>query len=110
MDGERHLLHWEPSTTLECQRESTLYNSDYSTVYSLSFAIYSFRAQVDSSGKVSSQLESRLAPTLSVTIGGEIDHFKSAARFGVGIALESANSDLPMDPNAPQPPAPNVPM
>lgn len=59
---------------------------------------------------MSSQLESRLAPTLSITIGGEIDHFKSAARFGVGVALESPSSDLSMDPNAPQPTPPNVPM
>lgn len=65
---------------------------------------------MDSTGKVASQLETRLAPTLSITIGGEIDHLRSSARFGVGIALESANSDLPMDPNAPQPTPPNVPM
>lgn len=64
---------------------------------------------VDSNLKVSSQLETRLAPHFAFTVGGEIDHPRSLARFGVGISLESANSDLPLDPaQAPQPP--NVPM
>ena len=37
----------------------------------------SYRAQVDSTGKISSLLETRLAPTLALTFGGEIDHFVS---------------------------------
>lgn len=35
-----------------------------------------FRAQVDSSGKVSALLEQRFAPTLAFLLSGEIDHFK----------------------------------
>ena len=35
-----------------------------------------FRAQVDSTGKVSALLEQRFAPTLSFLVSGEIDHFK----------------------------------
>lgn len=73
------------------------------------FRMSTFRAQVDSTGKVSSLLETRLAPTFTFTVGGEIDHFKNAARFGVGIALESAG-DIPMDPNAPPPAPPSVPV
>lgn len=65
---------------------------------------------VDSNMKVTSQLETRLAPTFSFTVGGEIDHPRSMARFGVGISLESANPDLPLDPTGPQPHPPNVPM
>jgi mitochondrial import receptor subunit TOM40 len=34
-----------------------------------------FRAQVDSSGKVSALLEQRFAPTLAFLLSGEIDHF-----------------------------------
>jgi mitochondrial import receptor subunit TOM40 len=35
-----------------------------------------FRAQVDSSGKVSALLEQRFAPSLAFLLSGEIDHFK----------------------------------
>jgi len=35
-----------------------------------------FRAQVDSTGKVSALLEQRFAPTLSFLLSGEIDHSK----------------------------------
>jgi mitochondrial import receptor subunit TOM40 len=35
-----------------------------------------FRAQVDSSGKVSALLEQRFAPTFAFLVSGEIDHFK----------------------------------
>lgn len=35
-----------------------------------------FRAQVDSTGKVSALLEQRFAPTFTFTVAGEIDHFK----------------------------------
>jgi len=35
-----------------------------------------FRAQVDSTGKVSALLEQRFAPTFGFTVAGEIDHFK----------------------------------
>ena len=35
-----------------------------------------FRAQVDSSGKVSALLEQRFAPTLAFLLSGEIDHVK----------------------------------
>ena len=35
-----------------------------------------FRAQVDSTGKVSALLEQRFAPTFAFMVAGEIDHFK----------------------------------
>lgn len=35
-----------------------------------------FRAQLDSSGKVSAMLEQRFAPTFAFMVAGEIDHFK----------------------------------
>jgi mitochondrial import receptor subunit TOM40 len=35
-----------------------------------------FRAQVDSTGKVSALLEQRFAPTFAFLVSGEIDHFK----------------------------------
>ncbi|KAI0709468.1 mitochondrial import receptor subunit tom40 [Earliella scabrosa] len=50
----------------------------------------SFRAQLDSTGKVSAFLEQKFAPTFSFLVSGEIDHFKNAAKVGVGVMIESA--------------------
>lgn len=47
--------------------------------YTLRQAI--FRAQVDSSGKVSALLEQQLAPTFAFLVAGEIDHVK--VRFSI---------------------------
>lgn len=72
----------------------------------------SFRAQVDSTGKVSAYLEQRFAPTLMFQISGEIDHsqvrahptvsivsklmesYQNAAKFGIGVMIDSASADL----------------
>jgi len=50
-----------------------------------------FRAQLDSTGKVSAWLEQRMAPSFAFTIAGEIDHFKNAAKVGVGVMIESTS-------------------
>jgi mitochondrial import receptor subunit TOM40 len=50
-----------------------------------------FRAQVDSTGKVSALLEQRFAPTFAFLVSGEIDHFKNAAKVGVGVMIESSS-------------------
>jgi len=49
-----------------------------------------FRAQLDSTGKVSALLEQRFAPTFGFLLAGEIDHFKNAAKVGVGVMIESS--------------------
>jgi mitochondrial import receptor subunit TOM40 len=50
-----------------------------------------FRAQVDSTGKVAALLEQRFAPTFAFLVSGEIDHFKNAAKVGVGVMIESSS-------------------
>jgi hypothetical protein len=40
-----------------------------------------FRAQVDSTGKVSAYLEQRFTPTFAFLVAGEIDHFKVNLHF-----------------------------
>jgi len=55
--------------------------------YSLRQAV--FRAQVDSTGKVSALLEQQLAPTFAFLIAGEIDHVKTTSKIGLGIMIES---------------------
>lgn len=54
-----------------------------------------FRAQVDSSGKVSALLEQRFAPTLSFLVSGEIDHFKVSrwVPYTVELSLTFAYSE-----------------
>ena len=69
-----------------------------------------FKAQLDSGGKVSAMLEQRFAPNFAFLLTGEIDHFKvsrcvmdqstrvnvtpfqNAAKVGVGIMLEMSSS------------------
>ncbi|CEH15542.1 Translocase of outer mitochondrial membrane complex, subunit TOM40 [Ceraceosorus bombacis] len=74
------------------------------------FRMATYRAQIDSTGKISSLLETRLAPTLALTFAGEVDHFKNAAKFGVGLSLESAGGEVPLDPSIPPPTPPSVPV
>jgi mitochondrial import receptor subunit TOM40 len=50
-----------------------------------------FRAQLDSSGKVAVLLEQRFAPTFAFLVAGEIDHFKNSAKVGLGLMLESTS-------------------
>ncbi|KAI0818531.1 eukaryotic porin/Tom40 [Irpex lacteus] len=50
----------------------------------------SFRAQLDSTGKVSALLEQRFAPSFLFLVSGEIDHFKNSAKVGVGVMIESS--------------------
>ena len=40
------------------------------------FRASTFRAQVDSSGRLSCLLEKRVAPAVSLTFAGDMDHFK----------------------------------
>ncbi|KAH9934705.1 eukaryotic porin-domain-containing protein [Fomitopsis serialis] len=47
------------------------------------------KAQLDSTGKVSALLEQRFAPSFAFMVSGEIDHFKNAAKVGVGVMIES---------------------
>ncbi|TEB31238.1 hypothetical protein FA13DRAFT_1754758 [Coprinellus micaceus] len=48
----------------------------------------SFKTQLDSTGKISALLEQRFTPTFSFLVAGEIDHFKNAAKVGVGVMIE----------------------
>ncbi|KAG1715704.1 hypothetical protein ID866_1467 [Astraeus odoratus] len=71
-----------------------------------------FRAQLDSTGKVSALLEQKFAPTFSFLVAGEIDHFKrlltmstqNAAKVGVGVMIESSNLTPEEMGMPPQPP------
>ena len=47
------------------------------------------RAQVDSTGRVGLVMEERLFPGFALLLSGEIDHVRSASRFGIGINMEN---------------------
>ncbi|KAI5820011.1 eukaryotic porin/Tom40 [Pyronema omphalodes] len=53
-----------------------------------------FRAQVDSNGKLSCLLEKRVAPAVTLTFSGDMDHSKNAAKLGLGVSVEAAPEDL----------------
>jgi len=55
--------------------------------YSLRQAV--FRAQLDSSGKVSALLEQQLAPTFAFLVAGEIDHVKASRHFEYTLCIHS---------------------
>lgn len=52
-----------------------------------------FRAQLDSTGKVSALLEQRFTPTFAFLVSGEIDHFK--VRWEPLITETSSDCTLP---------------
>ncbi|KAL1614740.1 putative mitochondrial import receptor subunit [Diplodia seriata] len=60
------------------------------------FRASSFRAQVDSKGKLGCLLEKRVAPPVQVTFSGEIDHAKNAAKVGLGVSIEAADEEVMM--------------
>ncbi|KAF3935583.1 hypothetical protein ABW19_dt0203617 [Dactylella cylindrospora] len=54
----------------------------------------SLRAQVDTAGKLSCLLERRVAPMVSLTFSGEMDHFKSTAKLGLSVSIENAAEEI----------------
>ncbi|KAA6408732.1 MAG: mitochondrial import receptor subunit TOM40 [Lasallia pustulata] len=58
------------------------------------FRASTFRAQVDSSGRLSCLLEKRVAPPVMLTFAGEIDQFKQQAKIGLAVSIEAAGEDL----------------
>ena len=73
-----------------------------------SFRMASLRAQIDSLGKLTSVYEARISPAFAFTFSGEIDHLSGASKFGMGVSIESASE--PIDPAAPPPMPPSVPI
>lgn len=68
------------------------------------------RAALDSTGKLSVNHETRMGSSLAFTVSSEMDYPKGgAAKFGIGINMESAPEGL-VDPMAPPPKGPNIPI
>ena len=73
-----------------------------------SFRTASLRAQIDSLGKLTSVYEARISPAFAFLFSGEIDHLGGGSKFGIGVSIESGSE--PIDPAAPPPMPPSVPM
>ncbi|EQL01301.1 mitochondrial import receptor subunit TOM40 [Ophiocordyceps sinensis CO18] len=58
------------------------------------FRMSTFRAQVDSKGKLSCLLEKRVAPPVMMTFAADIDHFTQHAKIGLGVSIEAAPEEL----------------
>ncbi|KAL1845980.1 translocase of outer mitochondrial membrane [Paecilomyces lecythidis] len=58
------------------------------------FRASTFRAQIDSAGKLSCLLEKRIAMPISLTFAGEIDQVKQQAKLGLAVSLEIAGEEL----------------
>ncbi|KAL4877657.1 eukaryotic porin/Tom40 [Aspergillus karnatakaensis] len=58
------------------------------------FRASTFRAQVDSAGKVSCLLEKRIAMPIALTFAGEIDQAKQSAKVGLAVSLEIAGEEV----------------
>ncbi|KAK0626630.1 eukaryotic porin/Tom40 [Immersiella caudata] len=58
------------------------------------FRMSTFRAQIDTKGKLSCLLEKRVAAPVSMTFAAEVDHVTQQAKIGVGINLEATSEDF----------------
>ncbi|SPQ21629.1 05dc44cc-f966-4e91-9aac-59ffbd3bfff5 [Thermothielavioides terrestris] len=74
------------------------------------FRMSTFRAQIDSKGKLSCVLEKRVAAPVMMTFAADVDHFSKQAKIGVGISIEAGGEELQdqQDATGAQPPA-NIP-
>ncbi|KAI0122866.1 eukaryotic porin-domain-containing protein [Xylariales sp. AK1849] len=74
------------------------------------FRMSTFRAQVDSKGKLSCYLEKRVAPPVTMSFGCDIDHVTQQAKVGLGITIEAGGEELQEQQEALGPAAsPNIP-
>ncbi|KAL7625662.1 translocase of outer mitochondrial membrane [Parahypoxylon ruwenzoriense] len=58
------------------------------------FRMSTFRAQIDSSGKLACLLEKRVAPPVTMSFCADVDHFGQSAKVGLGISIEAGSDEL----------------
>ncbi|KAI1391225.1 eukaryotic porin-domain-containing protein [Hypoxylon trugodes] len=58
------------------------------------FRMSTFRAQVDTKGKLGCILEKRVAPPVMMSFCADVDHFNQSAKVGLGISIESGGEEL----------------
>ncbi|GAB7356589.1 hypothetical protein MBLNU459_g7318t1 [Dothideomycetes sp. NU459] len=58
------------------------------------FRMSSFRAQIDSAGKLGVLLEKRIVPMVQITFAGQLDHVKNSANLGLAVSIEAAEEEV----------------
>ncbi|KAK7749389.1 translocase of outer mitochondrial membrane [Diatrype stigma] len=58
------------------------------------FRMSTFRAQVDSKGKLGCLLEKRVAPPVMMSFCADVDHATQSAKVGLGITIEAGGEEL----------------
>ncbi|CAN8095937.1 unnamed protein product [Discula destructiva] len=58
------------------------------------FRMSTFRAQLDSKGKLSCLLEKRVAGPVMMTVGADVDHATQTAKLGLSISIETGGEEL----------------
>ncbi|KAH6686288.1 mitochondrial import receptor subunit tom-40 [Plectosphaerella plurivora] len=74
------------------------------------FRMSTFRAQVDSKGKISCLLEKRIAAPVMMTFASDVDYLSQQAKIGVAISIEAGGEELQEQQEAlGSQPSPNIP-
>ncbi|KAK5662777.1 hypothetical protein OQA88_6185 [Cercophora sp. LCS_1] len=75
------------------------------------FRMSTFRAQLDTQGKLTCILEKRVGAPIQMTFAAEVDHATQQAKIGLGISLEASSEELQMQQEAlgAAPQGPNIP-
>ncbi|KAF8472505.1 mitochondrial import receptor subunit TOM40 [Kalaharituber pfeilii] len=58
------------------------------------FRASTFRAQIDSTGRLGCVLEKRVAPAVTLTFAGDMDHLKNQAKVGMAVSIEAGGEEL----------------
>jgi len=74
------------------------------------FRMSTFRAQIDTKGKLGVLLEKRVAAPVTMTFAADVDHSTQQAKIGLGISIETGGEELQEQQEALGPQAsPNIP-
>ncbi|OAA67293.1 mitochondrial import receptor subunit [Niveomyces insectorum RCEF 264] len=63
------------------------------------FRMSTFRAQLDSRGKLGVLLEKRVAAPVMMTFAADVDHATQQAKIGLGISIETGGDELELNPD-----------
>ncbi|KAJ2905323.1 hypothetical protein MKZ38_005836 [Zalerion maritima] len=73
------------------------------------FRMSTFRAQIDSAGKLAVLLEKHVAPAVMMTFAVDVDQVNQQAKLGIGISVESGGEELQEQQEALGGQGPNIP-
>ncbi|EPE05665.1 mitochondrial import receptor subunit tom40 [Ophiostoma piceae UAMH 11346] len=63
------------------------------------FRMSTFRAQIDTRGKLGVLLEKRVAAPVMMTFAADVDHATQQAKIGLGVSIEAGGEEIEMNPD-----------